>query len=81
MLHHDCAPEHKAQSIMAWLDEFGVEEFDWPAQSSDFNPTEHIRDELDQRLRARPSTSVSHRNTPKPCRKPRQPQGGVPTPC
>jgi len=38
-----------------------VEELDWPAQSPDLNPTEHLWDELEQRLRARPSrpTSVS----------------------
>lgn len=62
----------------------GVEELDWPAQNSGLNPTEHAWDELDQRLRARPSTSSawhhkfssrwmgknSHRNPPKPCRKP-----------
>ena len=35
--------------------EFGVDELDWPAQSSDLNPTEHLWDELEQRLRARPS--------------------------
>ena len=41
--------------------EFGVEELDWPAQSPDLNPIEHLWDELQQRLRARPSrpTSVS----------------------
>jgi len=32
-----------------------VEELDWPAQSPDLNPIEHRWDELEQRLRARPS--------------------------
>ena len=43
---NDCAPEHKATSIKAWLDEFGVEELNWPAQ----NP---------QPYRARPSHPTS----------------------
>ena len=41
--------------------EISVEELDWPAQSPDLNPIEHLWDELERRLRARPShpTSVS----------------------
>ena len=43
------------------MSEFGVEELDWPAQSSDLNLIKHLWDELEQPLRARPSrpTSVS----------------------
>ena len=39
--------------------EFGVRELDWPAQSPDFNPIEHLLDELERRLRARPSHPTS----------------------
>ena len=69
------------------MSQFGVEELDWPAQSPDLNPIEHLWDELEWRLRARPSgpTSVPDLtnalleewskipiNTPKPCGKPSQ---------
>jgi len=38
LFQHDCSQMHKARSIMTWMNEFGVEELDWPAQSSDLNP-------------------------------------------
>ncbi len=37
----------------------GVEELDWPAQSPDFNPSQHLWDELEQMLRAKPSHPTS----------------------
>ena len=44
-----------------WFVENGVEELYRPAQSPDFNPIKHIRDDLESRLQARPNrpTSVS----------------------
>ncbi|KAK3539188.1 hypothetical protein QTP86_028805 [Hemibagrus guttatus] len=55
LFQHDCTPVHKARSIKTWMSEFGVEEHDCPAQSPDLNPIEHLWDELEWRLRARPS--------------------------
>jgi len=50
LFQHGCAPVHKAKLVKTWLDESGVEELDWPAQSPDFNPSKHLWDELEQRL-------------------------------
>ncbi|KAL0147879.1 hypothetical protein M9458_056838, partial [Cirrhinus mrigala] len=59
LFQHDCTPVHKARSIKTWMTESGVDELDWPAQIPDLNPTEHLWDELEQRLRARPSRPTS----------------------
>lgn len=42
-----CAPVNKGSLIMTPFDEFGKEEFKWPAQNSDFNPTDHHCIELE----------------------------------
>ena len=39
---HDNAPVHKARSIQKWFVEISVEELDWPAQSPDLNPNNHL---------------------------------------
>ncbi|KAI2648434.1 Transposable element Tc1 transposase [Labeo rohita] len=59
LFKHDCAPMHKARSIKTWLDGFGVEELDWPTQNPDLNPIQHLWDELERRLQARPSRPTS----------------------
>uniref|UniRef100_A0A674AN18 Lecithin retinol acyltransferase-like n=1 Tax=Salmo trutta TaxID=8032 RepID=A0A674AN18_SALTR len=59
LFQHDNAPVHKARSIQKWVVEIGVEELDWPAQSPDLNPIEHLWDELEGRLRARPNRPTS----------------------
>ena len=50
---------HKARSIQKWFVEIGVEELDWPAQSLDLNPIEHLWDELECQLQSRPNFPTS----------------------
>ena len=50
LFQHDNVPVHKARSIEKWFLEIGVEELNWPAQSPDLNPKDHIWDELARRL-------------------------------
>ena len=51
---------HKARSMQKWFAKICVEELDWPAQSPDLNPgIEHLWDELERQLRARPNRPPS----------------------
>ncbi|KAI4881816.1 hypothetical protein NFI96_031873 [Prochilodus magdalenae] len=59
LFQHDRTPVHRASSIKTWRSESGVEELDWPAQSPDLHPIEHLWDGLEWRLRARPSRPTS----------------------
>jgi hypothetical protein len=51
LFQRDNAPVHKARSIQKWFVVISVEELDWPAQSPDVNPIEHLCGELECRLR------------------------------
>ncbi len=55
----DNYPMHGAWSIKQRFSMFGVEETDWPAQKPDLNPLQHLWDELERLLWARPYRPIS----------------------
>lgn len=59
MFHHDNAFVHKSSFINTRSAVTEGDEMKWPAQSSDHNHAEHLRDELELRLCSRPLRRTS----------------------
>ena len=50
VFQHDNDPKHTARSTNQFLNDSGLNVFQWPAQSPYINPIEHLWDELDRNI-------------------------------
>jgi transposase len=58
IFQHNNAPCHKAKVLSTWLEENNITVLDWPPQSPDMNPIEHLWDVLETKLKARVTTTM-----------------------
>ncbi|GFV40020.1 transposable element Tc1 transposase [Trichonephila clavipes] len=59
LFQQDNCSIHTSWLAQTCFDEMGVQKLDWPSQSPNLNPIEHICDELERRLRSQPNRPSS----------------------
>ncbi len=51
VFQHDNDPKHIADIVTNWLNQKRIERLAWPSFSPDLNPTEHLWDEVERRMK------------------------------
>lgn len=63
IFQHDRDPKHTAKIVQNWLHSNRIEVLDWPAQSPDLNPIEHLWSILKQAISRQRPTNISSLKT------------------